>query len=912
MVSDGLRWYVSHRLSTDPGWRGLQVIVSDASIPGEGEHKLMEFIRNQRMQPGYDPNTSHCIYGLDADLIMLSLVTHELRFSVLREMVTQTYNTCKRCGKAGHMMRDCTAGLEYVPRVDGTGYSTTVVQQFQFLDIPTLKEYLEFDLRPGNAASMSFPWDIERACDDFVLLCFLVGNDFLPHLPSMEIREGAIDVMMSCYRDLLPTLGGYLAQDGQIAFPRLGALMKRIAALENDILWRRADDAERYSRNGNGSNNNNGRGGDQAGIKLDSDNVVVTASEMDAEVKRLKEAKMRESSGETQHEVLFGKEGWEDRYYRIKFGRPEGVADGEFVKDVAHSFVDGMVWVLQYYFQGCLDWAWFYPYNYPPTSGSLANLIDWDNFHHRIAARGATKPFSPLQQLMAVLPSGSAWCLPRPYAELMTGSLAKYYPLEFEQDAEGLPPQQAYKAVALLPFIDADELRAELARVDPLLTPAERKRNEFGKDRLFVRAGCSTKVEEEMRRCVAEKAAGVEVRAPGKHSNLFGFLSYCAEFEQFSKVYPVPFGPTTLSSLSPNNSLCAFYECGPMPEGGYIARVLEGAIKADRQLAQSDHREMRSSRGTHAVEALFRSRSRAFDAEMPTQGINSMSAPGERGKGTGLSWQRDQRRDDWNRVSGNTSSNIGGGGGGSSDRVSFDVVIKGFPSDAHESKLQRLLQDQCVLIGVAPPPEGFRIHRIPSGLVFMRGQSAQEQDRNMRLVNSVNSAEFRLSGELPKTSGRPRQGGGGGSGSGYSQPPPVHARPSVSAPILPFPPSHGYFPGQQPMPYGARPVPQQYYAPPPPQPMQLPMWMQPQPGVQYQLPVLPPNYMPHVQLQPQPPQPSQTRKRADGPRELADPRSDELKRARPEQTDQLGAQLAQLQKLAALQAKLDSIKNAKK
>ena len=102
-------------MSKDKGWQGVQVIVSDASIPGEGEHKLMEFIRNQRMQPGYDPNTSHCIYGLDADLIMLSLVTHELRFSVLREMVTQTYNTCKRCGKAGHMMKDCTAGLEYVP-----------------------------------------------------------------------------------------------------------------------------------------------------------------------------------------------------------------------------------------------------------------------------------------------------------------------------------------------------------------------------------------------------------------------------------------------------------------------------------------------------------------------------------------------------------------------------------------------------------------------------------------------------------------------------------------------------------------------------------------------------------------------------------------------------------------------------
>jgi len=230
-LTEFLYYYIRRKMKEDVNWRRPKIILSGAEMPGEGEHKIMEYIRRVKSQPGYDPNLRHCIYGNDADLIMLSLATHEPHFALLRE--TTEYKPPR--GRRGEPPKQPT---KVDKELEGRSKS------FQLLHIQVLRDYLQMEFKDVGKAmeANGFEFSLERVIDDFVLMCYLIGNDFLPHLPGFDIITGALNDMLSVYAQMLPVWGDYLTLMGEVDLERLGQFLGRMApAVESGLFEREAE-----------------------------------------------------------------------------------------------------------------------------------------------------------------------------------------------------------------------------------------------------------------------------------------------------------------------------------------------------------------------------------------------------------------------------------------------------------------------------------------------------------------------------------------------------------------------------------------------------------------------------------------------------------------------------------------------
>ncbi|KAF9926111.1 5'-3' exoribonuclease 1 [Linnemannia zychae] len=542
-LSAQLEYFISKKVTEDANWRGVKVILSGHEVPGEGEHKIMEYIRLSKAQEGYNPNTRHCLYGLDADLIMLGLLSHEPHFALLREEVTFG-RTNKKKGS-----------------ID--------TQNFFLMHLSLLREYLNMEFS-SLQETLPFPYDLERIIDDFVLMCLFVGNDFLPHLPNLHIAEGALSLLFNIYKKLLPTLGGYFQDSGELNFKRVEAMFHELAeVVESDAFESECDDLKYIGGkmaellivpNFGSKNSGKHRQGMRMGKPVEHSNeIVMTRRQKDlydqikefvlerkdvlhfpttlnstdrSFVKKIATAigiqygtetspegvknlfiefdeeeddedvesqeararemrkydnaevvedvveneKLREEKARTVYEDRLQQ--WKKDYYMDKL-EIEHEAD---VRKMIFKYVEGLQWVLYYYYRGVASWAWFYPYHYAPKISDLVNL-DTVNISFELGA-----PFKPYEQLMGVLPEASKKHIPQAYWDLITmesSPIRDFYPNNFELDMNG--KKQDWEAIVKIPFIDQDRLLAAMNTKEHLLSAEEVERNQTGESAMFSR-----------------------------------------------------------------------------------------------------------------------------------------------------------------------------------------------------------------------------------------------------------------------------------------------------------------------------------------------------------------------------------------------------------------------------------------
>ncbi|KAI5780880.1 putative exonuclease Kem1 [Geopyxis carbonaria] len=532
-LTEQLKYFVSKKVTEDADWQGVEIVLSGHEVPGEGEHKIMEYIRLAKAQPDYDPNVRHCMYGLDADLIMLGLLSHDPHFCLLREEVT-----------FGRQSKAKSKELEH--------------QNFFLMHLSVVREYLEHefsDLRQPGV--LSFPFDMERIIDDFILLAFFVGNDFLPNLPNLHINEGALALQFRTYKKILPLAKGYINEHGVINLARLKLLLDELGENEQQFFESEVHDANwlkgkqkgqmaamekaekkgrmvisteqlkifkkikqwvlNKSKRGNAApdffdvpenyaakdrkfveevadslkikcervENEKGDthlqlsmypkpGGEDDEDEDDEESksaltrifrtyeraqvVDVSADDVEEEMKKRYDAKFYE---------------WKNDYYKSKLGF--GLDNEEEMKKLAENYVEGLQWVLYYYYRGVASWPWFYRYHYSPRISDIAKGLG-ANLKFKLG-----QPFKPFEQLMGVLPDRSKKIVPEAYHELMTSAnspIIDFYPRDFELDLNG--KKMDWEAVVKIPFIEEDRLLAAMRTKEHHLTKAERDRNTFG------------------------------------------------------------------------------------------------------------------------------------------------------------------------------------------------------------------------------------------------------------------------------------------------------------------------------------------------------------------------------------------------------------------------------------------------
>lgn len=367
------------------------ILYSSYKEPGEGEHKILDYIRSNL----FDPNDIFVMYGLDADLFMLSLMAPQDNIFLVR----------------GHSVHNGQIKQDMSDIINIDNARLAIIN-----DLPT-----------------------ETAIQDFVLLTFFIGNDFLHRMPALEDiyprKQGNVvpSVGLNALVQIYKQLGKSLTNGDQIIWENLALFLQYVAHFEPALM--------EY----------------EARRKVKHTSRVANASLIIKEVR---------SARGLDREITFDFQTFRKLWYSnalnpkgpvVKGLVPDNLqVDQQMITNMAGVYLQGMAWVYAYYNKGLsgINSYWYYPHYESPLFTELAIVSQMmTNISGYLSVPGQTT-MNVVQQLLSVLPPQSQYMLPAEVKPLITvGSiLGQYFPDNYIVTQDGKDTD--YEKTPLLPFIN--------------------------------------------------------------------------------------------------------------------------------------------------------------------------------------------------------------------------------------------------------------------------------------------------------------------------------------------------------------------------------------------------------------------------------------------------------------------------
>ena len=346
------------------------VILSLSDEPGEGEHKLFEFIRNN------DHKNDICIiYGLDADLIHLSL--NHLKYT-----------------KSIYLYRETP---EFISSLDSNlDTDQKYVIDINLLALQTYKYLTDCEFDNKN-------YDLYyNKISDYIFICFLLGNDFNEHFPVLNLRHNGLTILLDLYRSLFG-IDKNLIKDGEIIWKNFKTYIGKLAENEEEFLKniyvkREKQAFRRYSEN----------------------------TEKEKEIKFV-----ATPTWERNIEKFINpyEEDWQFRYYYSLFDVNVD-NDSNAIPKICRNYIETLQWTFYYYSKDCINWTHSYKYHYPPLLQDLYKHIPY--FNSELVLKKDKDVIHSLLLLSYVLPKSSLNLLPDNIHNYLLKNYENYYRDDYE------------------------------------------------------------------------------------------------------------------------------------------------------------------------------------------------------------------------------------------------------------------------------------------------------------------------------------------------------------------------------------------------------------------------------------------------------------------------------------------------